>query len=115
MEGDRDDTEKRLGADLQLALYQFRDAERKINLYGDTLVPKAEQSLQVVQQGFEAGSTGFIAWIDAQRLLLEFQLAGRRAQADRGQRLAEVEMIVNREMSASAEGVKKPGERSPSD
>jgi cobalt-zinc-cadmium efflux system outer membrane protein len=94
---DRDDTSRRLESNLELALYHFRDAERKINLYGDTLVPKAEQSLAVAQQGFEGGGTSFIALIDAQRLLLEFQLAQRRAQADRGTRLAEVEMLVGRD------------------
>ena len=103
VEADREDAEKRLEADLALALYHYRDAERKIDLYGDTLVPKAEQSLKVTQQGFEAGKEGFIALIDTQRLLLEFQLAAQRARADRGQRLAEIETIVNKDMSAGAE------------
>ncbi len=102
-EESRLDIGKRLEADLALALYQFRDAERKIDLYADTLVPKAEQSLQVTQQGFEAGSTGFIALLDAERLLLEFELAGRRAQADRGQRLAEVEALIGRGVSEPAD------------
>ena len=93
---DRIDTAKRLEADLALVLYNFRDAERKVDLYKDTLVPKAEQSLKVAQQGFEAGSTSFITLIDAQRLLLEFQLARQRAQADKVQRLAEIEMFVGR-------------------
>ena len=97
-EEDREDTGKRLESDLELTLYHFRDAERKIDLYGDTLVPKAEQSLAVAQQGFEAGSTSFIALIDAQRLLLDFQLAERRAQADRGQRLAEIEILTGRQV-----------------
>jgi outer membrane protein TolC len=103
VEADRDDTEKRLGADLELTLYYYRDAKRKMDLYGDTLVPKAEQSLSVAQQGFEAGKTSFISLIDAQRLLLEFQLAESRAQADRGQRLAEIEMTVNREITEKTE------------
>ena len=103
VEADRDDVGKRLGADLALALYHYRDAERKIDLYGDTLVPKAEQSLAVAQRGFEAGKTSFISLIDAQRLLLEFQLAEHRAQADRGLRLAQVEMIVNKEIGATPE------------
>jgi len=101
-EKDRDDTGKRLDADLELVLYQFRDAERKIDLYGDTLVPKAEQSLKVAQQGFEAGGTSFISLIDAQRMLLEFQLAHQRAQADRGQRLAEIEMLAGRKIEVDA-------------
>jgi len=96
-ESSREDTGRRLEADLKLALYQFRDAERKLDLYGDTLVPKAEQSLAVAQQGFEAGSTDFIALIDAERLLLEFRLAERRAEADRGRRLAEIEMLTGKD------------------
>ena len=98
-EEDRDDTGKRLGADLELALYHFRDAERKIDLYGDTLVPKAEQSLKVAQQGFEAGKTSFISLIDAQRLLAGVPACRERAQADRGQRLAEIEMMSDREIA----------------
>lgn len=95
---------KRLDAELRLALYHLRDAERKVALYGDTLVPKAAQSLQVVKQGFAAGNTGFIALIDAERLFIEFQLLHHRAQADRGQRLAEIEMLTNRSMPGAAPG-----------
>lgn len=101
-ENSLEDAGRRLKADLELALYRFRDAERKIDLYRDTLVPKAEQSLSVTQKGFEAGTTGFIALIDAQRLLLEFQLALQRARADRGQRLAEIEMLTGTEVAAAA-------------
>jgi len=97
----RVDAGNRLDADLELALYHFRDAQRQIDLYRDTLIPKAEQSLKVAQQGFEAGKTGFIALIDAERMLLEFQLAHRRAQANRGQRLAEVESLTGKEVGRS--------------
>jgi len=105
-EAERLDTTRRLEAELELALFNFRDAERKIDLYGDTLVPKAEQSLSVAQQGFEAGGTGFISLVDAQRLLLEFQLAERRARADRGQRLAEIEMLVGKEVGGQKSEVR---------
>jgi len=98
-ESKRDDTAARLAADLQLALYHFRDAERKIDLYGDTLVPKAEQSLKVAQQGFEAGTATFLSLIDAERLLLEFELDRARARAERGTRLAEIEMLVGRDIA----------------
>ena len=108
VEEDRKDVGKRLEAELELALYYFRDADRKIDLYGDTLVPKAEQSLAVSQQGFETGKTSFTSLIDAQRLLIEFQIAHQRAQADRGQRLAEIEMMTGR--STTTEGVTRtPG------
>lgn len=97
-ESDREGTRKRLEAELDLALYRLRDAARKIDLYGDTLAPKAEQSLQVAQQGFETGKTTFISLIDAERMLIEFKLAHLRAQADKGLSLAQVEMLTGREL-----------------
>jgi len=93
-EAERFDRENTLEAALQMALYRFHDAERKINLYRDTLVPKAEQSMKVAQQGFEDGRVSFIALVDAERLLLEFQLAADQALGDRETRLAEIEILT---------------------
>lgn len=87
-----------LQADLKMAVYQFQDAERKIDLYRDTLTPLAEQSLQMAQQSWEAGKADFLNLIDAERLLLEFQLQFERAKVNREQRLAEIEMLVGREL-----------------
>lgn len=71
-----------LDADIQQALFKLRDADRKINLYKDSLVPKAKQSLEVNRQGYEAGHMEFINLIDAERMLLEFELAYERALSD---------------------------------
>jgi outer membrane protein TolC len=98
---ERVNTENQLEADLKLALYHFRDAERKIDLYRDTLIPKADESLQVAQLSFQAGKVSFISLIDAERLLLEFQLAYERALADRAKRLAEIEALVNKDLSGN--------------
>ena len=94
----RAETQNRLKTDLQTTLYNFRDAERKLNLYRDTLVPKAKQSLEVTRENFESGGVSFTSLIEAQRTLLEFQLAVDRAIADREIRLAEIEMLVNRDL-----------------
>ena len=71
-----------LDADIRQALFKLRDADRKINLYKESLIPKANQSLQVNRQGFEAGKMEFINLIDAERMLLEFELSYERALAD---------------------------------
>ena len=86
-----------LTAELKLTLFKFRDAERKINLYRDTLVPKAEQSLRATETAYKGGKMDFLNLIDAQRALLAFRLAQERALADRAQRLAELEMVVGGE------------------
>jgi cobalt-zinc-cadmium efflux system outer membrane protein len=97
------DRENQLTATLQLALYNFRDAGRKIRLYRDALLPKARQSLKVTQQGFEAAKVDFLDLIDAERTLLEFELSYERALVDRAQRLAEIEMLIGRPLPRSEE------------
>jgi cobalt-zinc-cadmium efflux system outer membrane protein len=87
-----------LSSQLKLALYQFRDGERKIGLYHDTLLPKAVESVKASETAFQAGSNTFLDLIDAQRVLLEFELSYERALANKAQRLAEIEMLVGREI-----------------
>jgi len=93
-EADRDDAARRLAAELRLALHHFRDAERKVDLYAYTLIPKAEQFLKVAQQEFENGQVSFGELIDAQRQLLEFEHAHDRARSNVQQRLAQIDMLV---------------------
>ena len=100
---ERSDQENRLEADVKLVLYKYRDAERKIDLYKNTLTPKAEQSLQVNIQAYKAGKGTFLDVIDAARTILDFQLACERAFADRAQRFAELEMLVGMELPSKVE------------
>jgi len=65
-----------LSSRLKMALYGFRDAERKISSFTDL--------------------------IDAQRILLEFALSYERALADKYQSLAELEMLVGRRIPPKA-------------
>lgn len=94
----RSERENSLIADLKMVLYNFRDTERKINLYRDNLTPKAKQSLNVIQQAFAVGGADFLDVIDAERTLLEFQLSFERALASRAQRLAQLEMLIGKEI-----------------
>lgn len=88
------DEENRLAAELELALYKQRDAQSRSALYRDSLLPKAEQALNVIQRAFAADRSDFLAVIDAQRTLLEFQLAYERAQTDQALHWAEIEKLV---------------------
>ncbi|SMC22327.1 Outer membrane protein TolC [Desulfacinum hydrothermale DSM 13146] len=95
-EGSLKEKQNQLSAQLAMVLYNLRDAERRVDLYKNGLIPKAQQALQVSLQDFEADLAGYLDVIDAQRTLLEFELAYERAEADRAQRLAEVERLVGR-------------------
>ena len=91
-----------LASTLKLTLYRFRDAERKVDLYRDTLVPKAIEAVKASESAFGAGTVSFTDLIDAQRVLLEFELAVERASTDRALYLAELEMLVGRSVPTGA-------------
>ncbi|MBU0756119.1 MAG: TolC family protein [Planctomycetes bacterium] len=94
----REDMINRLSADLSTTLYLYEEAGRKVELFQDTLVPKAEQALKTSQSAFASGAGGFLEVIDAERQLLEFRLLKARAQADRSIRFAELEMLCGRSL-----------------
>ncbi len=89
-----------LSANVKRVLYEFRDAERKIDLYRDTLVPKAKQNLGETEAAYRTGAATFLDLVDAQRALLDFELSYERALASHAQRLAELEMMVGRSITA---------------
>jgi cobalt-zinc-cadmium efflux system outer membrane protein len=93
-----------LRADMQLALYKYRDARRKIDLYQNTLIPKAEQSLAVTLEAFQAGLRSSLDLIDAEKTLLEFGLAHVRALADQAQSFARLEMFLGKEIPCEIHG-----------
>lgn len=94
------DARSQIASKTKMAAFQFRDAKRKINLFRDSLIPKAEQSLSTTQKAFESGSVDFLTLIDAQRVLLEFSLSYERALTDQAKKLAELEMLIGRRLPA---------------
>jgi outer membrane protein TolC len=93
----RANRENELISELQAALYRWRDAERKVALYQDSLLPKARQSLAVSQRAFEAGSADFLDLVDARRILLELELSLERARVDRVNSHAIIVQLAGRE------------------
>jgi outer membrane protein TolC len=87
-----------LSARLELALYHVRDAERRIDLYLNSLVPKGRQSVSSTTTAYQAGDADFLDLVDAQRVLLEFQRATARARADHAQALARVERLTGKQL-----------------
>jgi outer membrane protein TolC len=84
----RRDREEKLVALAERMLFEHRDALRQIGLYETSLIPLGEAALESALTGFRAGSIAFLDVLDAERLLLRFQLDRARARADRGERVA---------------------------
>ena len=87
---------------LAMVHYKLRDALRQSELYKNALLPKATQTLNATQSGYEGGKVGFLSLIDAQRVLLNFQLSYYRHNANFYQRLSELQSLLG-EMSKDTE------------
>jgi len=107
----RDDMRNKLKAELSMAIFKFRDAERRIGLFSTSLVPKAGQALEVARQEFSTGKADFMTLIDAQRTWLEFRLMLERATADREIALGEIGCCIGKYDVGIALGVSSPEKR----
>jgi len=95
-------TRLELAAKLDLLIYYYQNALRKNELYENTLIPKAQQSIDLAVRGFETGSVSFADLLNAERTLLEFQLDAKRYAADAAQRLAEVDALAGTRLRSQA-------------
>jgi len=91
---ERADEENMLFAELHEALFSHDDAQRRLELYTRTLLPKAEESVRASLGAFQAGTGSFLELIDAERTLLEFQLSLARAETERATALARLDALV---------------------
>lgn len=92
------DTENNILVKAVQVLYDFEDSQRKIHLYGDILVSKAEELVQTSETAYMAGTVDFLSLIDAQQMLLKYMLDYERAVTNYQQMLAELEMLVGTEL-----------------
>lgn len=86
--------ETSLLAQLDQALFQWRESERRAGLYGEDLLTKAEQAFSVTQQSFAAGRSSFFELIDTGRTLLELQLAQIEARVGSRRQRARIERLI---------------------
>ncbi|VAW17633.1 Heavy metal RND efflux outer membrane protein, CzcC family, partial [hydrothermal vent metagenome] len=92
----REDKENELLSNLSLVHYKLHDAMRQSRLYRDALIPKAQQTLNATQSGYEAGKVDFLSLIDSQRILLNFQLAYYRHNANFNQRYVGIQNLLGK-------------------
>jgi len=77
-------------------LYQLDDADRKIRLNKDDLIPKSIELLKVTETAYVSGNVDFLSLIDAQRKYLQFLLDYERAGARYFQILVQLELLTGR-------------------
>jgi len=91
------ETENNLIAQAAQTIYEIQDAQRKIDLYGGVLIVKSRQLVETSESAYKSGTIDFFSLLDAQRMLLKYQLDYERALTDKQQKIAELEMLVGQD------------------
>ncbi len=97
----RVDAENEIVSRAARVLYAAGDSARKVRLYGGVLIPKAKEMLGASEAAYRGGEVDFLSLVDAQRKLLEFELAHKRAVTTAMQRRAELEMLIGSQIRAN--------------
>jgi outer membrane protein TolC len=96
----REQVARGLESEVEGALYRLRDAGRRVELYGDTLLSRARQSFEAIEAAFRGGEASFLELVDAERTLLEMELALERARTDRAQAISHLERLAGRPLES---------------
>ena len=83
-----------IDARIYKAWFEHTDADRRVMLYEDSLLPKAQELLSASLGGIRAGSLDYLDMLDTQQTLLELSISAQRARADRGKALATINRLV---------------------
>ena len=74
--------------------FMLRESTRNVSLLSERLLPTARQSLEVARSSYAASKSSYLDLTDAQRTLLEFQLAEIEARTQRELALAELSLLI---------------------
>jgi len=74
--------------------FRLQNAERLVRLYKESLIPQAEEAMEIAEQWRDTGRDTIGRYLEAQSVWLNFQLAFQRALADHEQMVARLEQLV---------------------
>lgn len=81
-------------AELSMALYQWREAERNEQLYRDVLIPRAEQAVASLLSQYSNGNASFTDVLSSQQEWISFSLAYQRALANQLSAVATIQSLT---------------------
>ena len=76
-----------------------------VELFGDKLVPQAQQAFEATQLSYESGKATFLDWISAQRNLRDIEAMGRDHLAHYQMAVAELEAVIGANIFSPAAGL----------
>jgi outer membrane protein TolC len=78
-------------------------ALREVKLYRDVVLPKARQTLGLLESAYAAGKMEFLRLMDAERALERYELAEKQAVTEFESRFADLERAVGRPLKETRE------------
>ena len=93
------------------ALYLMRTSERQADLFEQTVLPLAEETLSSSRQSYSTGTGRFIDLVDSQRTLLNVRLMIAEVRIEREKRLAEMEALAGTDVETLAGPTTVPATR----
>ena len=93
-----EEMEQNLRVEVERVWVEMETALRQLDLYQNSLIPKSHESIQASGKAYAAGQSGLLSLIDAQRRLLQFQLARERALVDYNISIALLESLAGRSL-----------------
>jgi cobalt-zinc-cadmium efflux system outer membrane protein len=80
-----------------------------VELFGDKLVPQAQQAFEATRLSYESGKATFLDWISAQRNLRDIEAMGREHLAHYQMAIAELEAVIGADVYSPAPALSKGG------
>lgn len=87
--------------EVKRAHFSLDTAYREAELFRTTLIPEAQQSLDVAETDYLGARIDFLDYLDAQRTWLDFNLSHYKAQRSYGKTRAELERVIGSSINDS--------------
>jgi outer membrane protein TolC len=92
---------------LETVYYGYKDAGETADVYTESLIPLAKQSVNIVQSAYETNKADILSLIDSQRTLLGLELEYKRSIRERAEKSAELSMLAGKDLNRENENEKK--------
>jgi len=98
IEHEKSDMEREMISNLKSALVKLKTSDELINLYSKNVVPSYELAVEAQTSAYQNNQTTINSVIDSYRMLLMQEMNYFMAQADYQMAIAEIEMMVGKEL-----------------
>lgn len=92
----RQAAENRLLTQLNQALRDYRDGQRRLNLYKDIQIQRTQQTIDILTEQYGTAATDFEELLRLQRKLLDYELAQQQALVDLNTAVARIEYLYGK-------------------